>query len=308
MARSRISYKAPQAISLISNRALTPGKIEEAKVAAKRPTNLKRYASVVSGLILLALIGPASAEDSYGAPPPNIGTYLDRLVKAYPDWIASRDTDYVILRNGDRFAISDHRADKSFDDLVEHPDIDDMFYVPYPAGSMPKQPAKNFDPGRVRFEPLFAAMYGDCRRNDVTAKLKTIEWLPAHHGGRITVTNVNTVDRALTAVSRELDALSSDFIRFLVPTSGTYNCRAIAGSNARSMHAYGAAIDLNTNYADYWRWSTDTRSPTWKNRIPVEIVRVFERHGFIWGGHWYHFDTMHFEYRPELLPDDAPLH
>jgi hypothetical protein len=74
------------------------------------------------------------------------------------------------------------------------------------------------------------------------------------------------------------------------------------------MHAYGAAIDLNTNYADYWRWSTDTRSPTWKNRIPVEIVRVFERHGFIWGGHWYHFDTMHFEYRPELLPDDAPLH
>jgi len=22
---------------------------------------------------------------------------------------------------------------------------------------------------------------------------------------------------------------------------------------------------------------------------------------FIWGGRWYHFDTMHFEYRPELL-------
>jgi hypothetical protein len=33
----------------------------------------------------------------------------------------------------------------------------------------------------------------------------------------------------------------------------------------------------------------------------MEIVDVFERHGFIWGGKWYHFDTMHFEYRPELI-------
>ena len=30
-------------------------------------------------------------------------------------------------------------------------------------------------------------------------------------------------------------------------------------------------------------------------------VDAFEAEGFIWGGRWYHFDTMHFEYRPELL-------
>jgi hypothetical protein len=277
-------------------------------VAAKGPTNLKRYVRAVSGFVLLTSIGPAIADDSYGAPAPNIEVYLDRLVKAYPDWIASRDNDYVVLKNGTRLAISDHRTDKSFEDLVEHADIDDMFYAPYPAGSVPKQPPKNVDPGRVRFEPLFAAMYGDCRRGDVTPKLQTIEWLPAHHGGRIAVTSVNAVDQALTAVSRELDALSSDFVRYLVPTSGTYNCRAIAGSNVRSMHSYGAALDLNVKYADYWRWSTDRNAPLWKNRIPAEIVRVFERHGFIWGGYWYHFDTMHFEYRPELLPDEARLH
>ena len=40
-----------------------------------------------------------------------------------------------------------------------------------------------------------------------------------------------------------------------------------------------------------------------KNKIPFEIVEIFERHGFIWGGKWYHYDTMHFEYRPELLID-----
>jgi hypothetical protein len=39
--------------------------------------------------------------------------------------------------------------------------------------------------------------------------------------------------------------------------------------------------------------------------MPHEIVDIFERHGFIWGGKWYHYDTMHFEYRPELLPADA---
>jgi len=37
------------------------------------------------------------------------------------------------------------------------------------------------------------------------------------------------------------------------------------------------------------------------NEIPWEIVHIFEKHGFIWGGKWYHYDTMHFEYRPEMI-------
>jgi peptidoglycan LD-endopeptidase CwlK len=37
----------------------------------------------------------------------------------------------------------------------------------------------------------------------------------------------------------------------------------------------------------------------------MEIVAIFEKHGFIWGGKWYHYDTMHFEYRPELMPARA---
>jgi hypothetical protein len=99
-----------------------------------------------------------------------------------------------------------------------------MFYVPYPAGSVPKQPPKDIDPGRVRFEPLFVAMYGDCRKNDVAPKLRTIEWLPAHSGGRVAITTVNGVDQALATVSRALDQLPSEFMKFLTPTAGTYNC------------------------------------------------------------------------------------
>lgn len=66
-----------------------------------------------------------------------------------------------------------------------------------------------------------------------------------------------------------------------------------------SAHSYGAAIDINTAVSDYWRRAG--KAARWKNRIPGEIAEVFERHGFIWGAEWHHFDTMHFEYRPELL-------
>ena len=77
----------------------------------------------------------------------------------------------------------------------------------------------------------------------------------------------------------------------------------VADTGKMSMHAYGAAIDLNLGYSDYWLWRTKGGKQTikYKSRMPREIVDIFERHGFIWGGRWYHFDTMHFEYRPELL-------
>jgi hypothetical protein len=273
---------------------------------------MARHIMAVAAFILSVSIGAAVADDRYGAPPPDIAAHLQRLVKAYPEWIASADNEYVVLKSGARFAVSDHRTDKAFDELIEHPDIDDMFYLPYPAGTTPKQPPQNFDPGRVRFEPLFVTMYGDCKNNEVVDKLKTIPWLPAHNGGQLAITTVNGVDKALTAVSRELDTLPSattkDLTKYLAPSGGTYNCRAVAGSTMRSMHAYGAAIDVNTRYSDYWRWSKELNAPFWKNRIPAEIVRVFERHGFIWGGYWYHFDTMHFEYRPELLPNQTASH
>ena len=132
--------------------------------------------------------------------------------------------------------------------------------------------------------------------------LRTIKWLPKHGGGDITITMINGVDKALEAVSRDLDELADRFIKYLKPTSGTYNCRKIAGSNAKSMHAYGAALDINTKYSNYWRWALNDRGELkWQNQIPIQIVRIFEKHGFIWGGYWYHYDTMHFEYRPELL-------
>ncbi|MEK7661051.1 MAG: M15 family metallopeptidase, partial [Pseudomonadota bacterium] len=61
------------------------------------------------------------------------------------------------------------------------------------------------------------------------------------------------------------------------------------------------AIDLNSSYGEYWRWQKDkSKGIRYNNRMPMEIVRIFENNGFIWGGRWYHYDTFHFEYRPEF--------
>lgn len=255
---------------------------------------------VAAGALHSAMSG---AEEVYGAAPKNIKEHMDRLVRSYPDLVEGHDGHFLILRNGVKFRISDGRTDKTFSELLESPDIDYMFYARYPGGTAPEPPAKNADPGRVRFEPLFAAMYGDCNMNGVAGNLRSISWLPRHGGGRVTATAVNGVAAALEAVSRELDELPGDLIKYVVPTAGTYSCRKVAGSRARSMHAYGAAIDISTKYANYWRWDRGGgKALRWRNRIPVEVVRIFENHGFIWGGYWYHYDTMHFEYRPELLP------
>jgi hypothetical protein len=260
---------------------------------------------ILSASILLATFSSPAARGAdalYGATPTDIKEYLDRLVSSYSDTIAGYNNEFLILKSGMKFRISDGRTDKTFQELLERPDIDDMFYARYPIGAVPAQPGKNVDPGRVRFEPLFVAMYGDCNKNEVVKNLRTIKWLPKHGGGGVTITMINGVDKALEAVSRDLDDLTDDFIKYLKPTSGTYTCRKIAGSSTKSMHAYGAALDINTKYSNYWRWAAIDRGELkWRNQIPIQIVNTFEKHGFIWGGYWYHYDTMHFEYRPELL-------
>jgi hypothetical protein len=71
------------------------------------------------------------------------------------------------------------------------------------------------------------------------------------------------------------------------------------------MHSYGVTIDIAVGKSDYWQWdckcTNEDKVLEYRNRVPLGIVKVFEKYGFIWGGNWYHYDTMHFEYRPELL-------
>jgi D-alanyl-D-alanine carboxypeptidase len=177
-----------------------------------------------------------------------------------------------------------------------------MFSMTYPAGEKGLPPPVDFDPGRVRYAPLFRRMYGDCAAaSGFMRNAIDVTWLPTRSGSRLKFTKINNAAAALQDVSRELDKLAASFTEYLVPTAGTYNCRSIAGTDRVSPHAFGIAIDINTKKSDYWLWSKPQPGPShYRNQIPWQIVDVFERHGFIWGGKWYHYDTMHFEYRPEI--------
>ncbi|MEM8685967.1 MAG: M15 family metallopeptidase [Pseudomonadota bacterium] len=258
---------------------------------------------VIASLLLMSWLTSVALAETYGAPPSDIRERLDALVAAYPEHLISHNGKEITWRDGTTMAVSDGRTDKSFSELLNKPDIDDMFAFPYRAGSSPSAPPLLHDPGRIRYEPFFTKMYGDCRSGKGPPPQVSVPWLKSKGGGVVRITTVNDVHEALAAVSAELDKLPNKFVKFLKPNAGTYNCRKIAGTKRLSVHAFAAAIDINVKYAHYWKWTKPGSSGTypWRNRIPEEIVEIFERHGFIWGGRWYHYDTMHFEYRPELL-------
>ena len=249
----------------------------------------------VVGLAMLAGASPLLAQSD------PVRSALDRLVAAYPDALAGHDGKALRWRDGTLMPVSDGTDSKTFAQLLRHASIADQFRIPYPRGPLES---------RRRSMPIRAAsaMPPFSRRCTATAKrakssrhLVSIAWLPKTWGKSIRVTSLNHVDERLRAVSAEIDALPDKIKRAAYPIAGTYNCRAVADTGQPSAHGYGIAIDLNTAFSDYWYWRPHNGRIVYRNRLPQEIVTIFEKHGFIWGGKWYHFDTMHFEFRPELL-------
>ncbi len=232
---------------------------------------------------------------------------LRRLVEAYPEALQAVEGSMLVWKDGTRMPIDDGTGPKTAALRIKTADIKDMLVEAYPAGAPLEAPDADADPGRARSPAFFDKMYGNCRSGDVARHLIDVAWLPKKGGRPLKMTSINGVAGRLARISQELETLPSRFDRFLVPSAGTYNCRVIAGTDRISAHGHGIAIDIAARQADYWRWAPGRvadqpdAAGTWTNRIPVEIVAIFEKHGFIWGGRWSHYDTMHFEYRPELI-------
>jgi peptidoglycan L-alanyl-D-glutamate endopeptidase CwlK len=228
----------------------------------------------------------------------NDAALKDKLVAAYPDFLKGWKGNAIVWHDGTEMPWDDGRGDKPFAELEAAPDLEDMFAFAYPTDSIIFR--ENYDPGRIRNEAFFKKMYG-ATAAQVSARLVSLPWLSGTPP--LKVSSINGIDKALAAVTHELEALPT-LHKYLVNPGGTFNWRMIAGTDRLSAHSYGMAIDINTSYTDYWRWGAEFKAGkplVYRNRIPLEIVQIFERHGFIWGGKWYHYDTMHFEYRPELL-------
>ncbi len=226
-----------------------------------------------------------------------------KLINSYPGFIRGYSNNHIILKDGSKLLWDDGIKNKSPKLLLEKPDLKDMFNQKYATGALKSPPAINYDPGRIRNEAFFLKMYGSSAK-EVRKNLTEITWCPKLVNQKITVTKVNGIDKKLKQISDELDD-HPEFKKYITNIGGTFAWRNINGTNRHSMHSFGMTIDINTTYSDYWQWvckcTREDAVVKYKNKIPQTIVDIFEKHGFIWGGKWYHFDTMHFEYRPELI-------
>ena len=221
--------------------------------------------------------------------------YAQRVITAYMDLGITYGDNQLLFPDGTSIVCDDGR-EKSFIQKLDDCDIEDMFSMTYDRSAT--TPDYLSDCGRGRCEQLFKKMYGNSER-EVRANLVNVNWF----GQQIPFTKVNGAAKQLEKVAAEL-ANMPEMKKYLVGAS-TFYWRKVRGANRQSAHSYGIAIDINTSFSNYWLWTNPGKSETerlrYENRIPLEIVEVFEKYGFIWGGRWYHYDTMHFEYRPELL-------
>jgi hypothetical protein len=161
-----------------------------------------------------------------------------------------------------------------------------------------------------RHEGFLADLYQAATRGQTEARIVTVELM----GFQVRVHE--QIATPLEEVNRDLELLIATdpgVQRFAAGLKGLagYNWREIAGTRSRSYHSYGIAVDLAPKSFGgrhtYWRWALPQTEEFYaipyerRWMVPQQIVEIFEKRGFIWGGKWFFFDTMHFEYRPELL-------
>ena len=171
--------------------------------------------------------------------------------------------------------------------------------------------ASNRSRSPLRRSPhFFDALWRIHNREESYQRVKTIRFL----GSSINVhylimENLALVEEHILAAART-DSQVQAWVNNLNVLEG-WNWRDIAETQSRSFHAYGLAVDLLPRslggMETYWLWAVDRRADWWnisyngRYHPPAAVIDAFEKYGFIWGGKWLFFDTMHFEYRPEIL-------
>ncbi|TLD84081.1 M15 family peptidase [Helicobacter sp. MIT 11-5569] len=182
---------------------------------------------------------------------------------------------------------------------LESSKLADSFAYPYPLKSYAMESYK--DSTRIRDYAFLKSIYGDSKAN-VESHLKPLQWLD---GTTLLFNTQNGAYEALLRTKLRLEKLLKTnplFMQYLKNIGGTYKWRKISGTNRLSPHSFGIAMDINVAQSRYWLW--DLKHKAFQQNIPMipqVIIQAFEEEGFIWGGRWWHYDTMHFEYRPEIL-------
>ena len=116
--------------------------------------------------------------------------------------------------------------------------------------------------------------------------------------GRWTFYIHHKLENSIKAIFDEIYGLD---IQFPIMKLYTFDYRTINGPGLRnsrilSHHSFGAAIDINKPYNLFYR-TVDKRDPNNPYTIPPEVIAIFEKYGWSWGGNLKEgIDTMHFQY------------
>lgn len=223
------------------------------------------------------------------------------LAEAYPAFVEPEGRQQIRWRDRTPVSWGGLRRFDKVPASIDDASLNEQFYYSYSLDPWNPKQLPEQDPGRLRNQAFFVKMYGDCRKREVQSKLRTVVWLPKTAPQRLQITTVNGIDKAVEQLSADIEELPPDVKAIASQLSGSFACRTISGTRSLSMHAYGAAIDLKSSVGRYWKWSGLSPKARTFNGVPDQITALFQKHGFIWGGKWYHADSLHFEYRPELI-------
>ena len=229
------------------------------------------------------------------------------LLKAYPDFVKDLPgPNQVRAHSGDVFVFDQSLPAGSHAWRLDHADLKAQLEQEYPKGPLSAPPPRDADPDRLRSQAFFERMYGQSL-SEVEQHMTSVYWAPCRC--RIAFSKRNGAAQALEKVGRQL-ALRPELAAYVGKPMGSLNWRAIAGTQRRSMHAYGVAVDFQLPgvLGHYWRWRGCQEGASCPYPAAVladarlkSVVQIFEDNGFIWGGKWHHFDTVHYEFRPELV-------
>ncbi len=241
-----------------------------------------------------------AGEENISSPAPIQSIQI--LMEAYPDDVVGVEEEgddiWVIMASGDRI-LYDDRREKSFEEMLEDADIEDMMSMAYPLEPADGIADEGQDPGRIRCYAFFDAVYG-ASREEIEGNLVNVEY----GDDTLMVNGKAGAAKALEQAAKEIAAYVEDHpevYSYAYPSSGAYYYRTIYGTDRLSPHSYGIAVDMPEHPDDYWEKAPYEAGAARLEGYPLELVEIFEKNGFIWGGKWHHFDLLHFEYRPELL-------
>lgn len=258
---------------------------------------------------------------------------MEAFAQAYPKRISNpefRDGDWSLMLMGQRYFYAEGRMlPEEFRDKTEEYAAQSFYTYPLelPAWTEPDASTQERyrtireDRQRSKFRRsphFFDALWRASTQDEAYERQKTILFL----GRQILVHNMILEEIAQVEEKIKEAARTDETVRSWMNRIGrieAYNWRAIADIDSRSFHSYGAAVDITPvsygGLATYWLWSSDYTDEWWnipysqRYHPPEAVIKAFESSGFVWGGKWVLFDTMHFEYRPEvLILNGIPLH